>query len=133
MILRRFAVVSLTGLLSVQLMAQEDDLRQLLRNDSQLITLNWEDVEVIAALEELAEVGGFDVFMAPEVADAPPVTLQVTDTDLSSVLQLVGHMTYLNYWVADDRTLLVSFQFAPSVPPSRVHPLPYRPAPRESR
>ena len=85
----------------------QDDLSQLPTPNPGPINVDFVDVQVDELLELLAEIGGFEIQLNPEVEELLPMTLAFTDTNFDIVLRFVLNAAGLGWAVSGDGTLVV--------------------------
>ena len=89
-------------------MSAQDALSRVLPDDPPAVTLLFENADVAVVLDELASIGGFDVYFTKDVETLPPVSVDVRSAEFGTVLRSVLSDWDVSYRVIDDDTLLVS-------------------------
>jgi type II secretory pathway component HofQ len=103
-------LTSLFGLaiivMGVGVLSAQDDLSQLVGEGASAVTLEFQSINVVDALEAVATIGGFQLQLSPGVSDASPVTGRLEDANLANVLRFVLAAAAVNYRVVK-HTLIV--------------------------
>ena len=92
-----------TGSVSAQ-----DALSRVLPDDPPAVTLLFENADVAVVLDELASIGGFDVYFTKDAETLAPIYVDVRSAEFETVLRSVLNDSDVSYRVIDDATLLVS-------------------------
>ena len=77
----------------------QDDLSRLVPQDSHPVDLHFENAPVQVVLDELAALGGFEVYFSRDIGELLPIDLRVERADYETVLRRVLNAADLSYRV----------------------------------